>query len=313
MLTEQVSNCHVESVKKDLVMQFGDIDDGAIEFAGLVDGGAIEVGYYHGKTKPKNIVAISSQIGCPSKCRFCSLGDKKFVRNLEPREMQDQVVLMLQQAKQYGIDIDECPHKVSFSKSGEPLLNRNMVEGLERIEELGTSFKVSTLFPKGNLVLDNFHNVAEFASNYNKPVQMQISLISTSQDYREEMAGIRLASFEELRNVSEYWKEKNPDGRKINLSLILTQDTPVDADLASKFFSPELFRFRLRNYVPNQHGMENNLRPITRERYDETRKSFEDKGYEVGDWATPTPIEQRFGLSSNVTLRRYLNMVNGKI
>ncbi len=116
MLSKIVKD-HQSKIKKDLVMQFGDSHDGAIEFAGLLEEDkVIEVGYFYGDIKPKNIIVISSQVGCPAKCNFCELGNEKFGRNLTSQEIYDQVTLMLQQASQYGIDIDKIGHKVSLQK-----------------------------------------------------------------------------------------------------------------------------------------------------------------------------------------------------
>ncbi len=311
MLSELIKNHEPSTITADWVQQFGDEHDGVIEFPGLTyDGGVIEVGYFYGDAKPKNIIDISSQVGCPSRCSFCELGAEKFSRNLSPDEMYDQVVLMLKEAQRW-VDIDAIKHKVVFAKTGEPLLNRYIVDGIEKIAELGVSFKVSTIFPHG--MTRRFYEIAHFASGYSEPVQMQVSLISTSEAYRREAAGIKLASFPEIREAAEYWRDRKPEGhadwRKVNLSLILTDDVPVDVNDVCDTFPPELFRFRFRNYVETEHGTDQGLVTITRERFESIKSQFEDKGYEVGDWATPTPTEQRFGLASNVTRRRYLRMI----
>jgi len=313
MLSEKIKDYNVETVWKDLVLYFGDSEEGVIEFPGLVKGGGVEVGYYYGKGKEKNVVAISQQIGCVGKCKFCDLGDMDFVRDLTVKEMYDQTALMLQIASQYGIEIDNIKHKVSFSKSGEPLLNNNVVGALEEIGKLGVSFKVATVFPAGKKVADNFYKVADFASNYEEPVQMQISLISTSEEYRKEIAGIKLANFHDIRKAGEYWREKNPNRRKVNLSLIITENNPIDVKKAADYFPNDLFRIRLRPYVMNEHGVESKIAEPGRDCVGNIKSEFEAKGYEVRDWAIPTPIEQRFGLASNVTLKRYLRMINREI
>jgi hypothetical protein len=312
LITQFVRDYHIDSVKKDFVIEFGDISDGAIEFVGIVPGGFIEVGYFYGDTKTKNIVVASTQVGCPGKCSFCELGDQDFVRNLSSDEMFEQVVLMLQQAKSSGHDL-EAKHKINWAKSGDCLFNPEFVNTLERFVDFGYSHKVSTVFPSGQKVMDRFKAVADFASQYSAPLQVQISLISTSEQYRQKAAGIRLASFQEIRDAAQYWRTANPDGRKINLSLMLTKQNPINIQTAVDNFPPELFRFRFRNYVPTQNGLQNNLDTIAEQRFKEIYKEFQDRGYEVGTWATPTPVEQKFGLASNVTLRRYLQIIAGKI
>ncbi len=213
MLTDTIRNCKPTTVTKDAVMQFGDHHDGTIQIPGLVTNGVIEISYFYGDNKPKNIIVISSQVGCPAKCSFCELGNEKFTRNLTSLELYDQVLLMLQQADQYQIDIDAAKHKVTIANTGEPLFNRDLVHGLERIaEDLEPSFKISTIVPSGGT--KNFYDLALFASTYQQPVQVQISLISTSETYRSKAAGIKVASFNEIKQAADFWREKNPRGEK---------------------------------------------------------------------------------------------------
>jgi len=309
MIKNRLKNYEVKSIRKDLVFQFGDQHDGAIEFAGIVDRGIIDVGYFYGDSKPKNIIAVSTQVGCPSKCSFCELGHKPFIRNLTSLEIYEQVVMMLKQANEYGFGLEKLKHKVNYAKSGEPLLNPAFLEGLEKIAEFDFSYKVSTVFPKGNLSLQNFYKIADFASHYPYPVQMQVSLISTSENWRQKKAGIELISFDSLRKAAGYWRGKNPGGRKINLSLILTNDNPVNVNEVCRVFPPELFRFRFRNYVPTEHGDEQKLEVISEEKFQGLLLLFKEKGYEVNTLASPTPIEMRFNLAANVTLNRYEKMI----
>lgn len=312
-LAAKVSARKVQKISKDLVWQFGDSHDGTIEFVGIIQGGYIETGYFYGDDKSKNILVISSQIGCPSRCSFCNAGNQPFVRNLSAQEIYEQVVLILQQASQYGFDLDSIEHKVNYAKSGDPLFNPEFTRGIERIGEFNFSYKVSTVFPAGNQTMERFRQIADFAAAYTNNVQIQISLISTSERYRNKVADIRLASFADIKRAAEYWRDKNPNGRKINFSLILTEEDPVNVDEVYNIFPPELFRFRFRNYMPTEHGTSQGLETITRERFERIMDRFRKKGYEVGTWATPTPMEKRFRLASNVTLARYRKIISGQI
>ena len=128
---------------------FGNERDGVIEMAaGTHDGGIVEIGFYYGVTKPKPIIKISPQIGCPARCNFCELGGVAFKRNLTPVEMVEQVRIMRETAIQLGALTAEAPIKVNFAGSGEPLFNKGLVETLALLgDELHPSFKVSTVFP----------------------------------------------------------------------------------------------------------------------------------------------------------------------
>lgn len=70
---------------------------------------------------------LSSQVGCPVGCAFCSSGENGFVRNLTPGEIIEQFLLL---CRIFG----KMPDNVVVMGVGEPLLNAdNLIEALERI------------------------------------------------------------------------------------------------------------------------------------------------------------------------------------
>lgn len=297
------------SIRKDLALMFGDRRDGVIGMPGITaDGQIIEISYFFGEAKPKNIVNVSSQAGCPMSCAFCELGSEKFARNLTKEEIRDQASMMLDQAALYGFNVENTPHKVTVANTGEPLLNPALIDGLELIAELPVSFKVSTILPATKVAAATLNRLADFAAALPHPVQLQISLISTSERQRQEMGGARLAGFKGIREAAEMWRNRNPTGRKVNVSLILTSGMIGDVDHVFTDLPPELFRFRFREYVPTVHGGNRGLEVITPARLAAIKDRFRERGYEVGDWASPTPTEWRFGLAGNVIRRMYLDM-----
>lgn len=309
-LSEIIGNYSCRSISSDYITKFGDARDGVIEFVALTeDNHLAEVGYFYGDAKPKNIVDISTQVGCPSQCVFCAIGKRKFVRDLNPLEMYEQAVFMLQLARHFGVDIDAIPHKIDLAKTGEPLFNLHLITGIEKLAQFPVSFKLSTIFPDNSVARKNYEALAKFASNYKEPFQMQVSLISTSESFRQGCSKTKLLSFRDIVRAGELWHTLNPKGRKVNLSLILSQDNPCEVNDILGIFPPELFRFRFRPYVVTGNGKANNLNVLSQERLDKIKRQFEDEGYEVGDWAIPTATEQKFGLASNVTLERYLALI----
>lgn len=297
---------HSEHITSDYVAYFGDNSDGVIEFVGrpVASDGLFETGYYYGDAKPKPIVGISAMMGCPVQCNFCELGPGKFVRPLSAMEMYEQVQMALGFAKAVT-DVDR-QHKVNVAKSGEPLLNPQLVQGLGLIAELGFSMKVSTVFPRGPRARHTLEDLARFAAEYDEPVQLQVSLISTSDEYRRMASGKAAASITEVREGIEIWTELNPEGRKANLSLILTEDTPADPEELARALPPELVNVRLRDYIPTQSGANNELEELSEAHYRELAERFLDFGYSVSEIARPTSTEHRFRLVSNSTLSRYL-------
>jgi len=302
----------LNQISSDLVMYYGNIQDGIIESAVVtIDEKVVEVGAYFGDIKPKNIIGISSQAGCASSCGFCEYGSEPFVRDLTADEMLEQVILMQNIMQQFGVPDKRI--KVSVAKSGEPLFNDNLVEGLERIGETGISYKVSTVFPDSKKVRENLERVSQFGSEYKEPVQLQISVISTSEEYRKGITGIKVASLAEIEKYASKWKEMVPDGRDVNLSFIVSNETPCCVEDIEGILSPELFRLRFRNYVPTQNGNKANLAKVSEKRLEEIKDSFRQKGYFVTDSATPTQNEFKFGLAANVTRNRYLGMIRGEM
>ncbi|MCB9283257.1 MAG: 23S rRNA (adenine(2503)-C(2))-methyltransferase RlmN [Lewinellaceae bacterium] len=76
-------------------------------------------------------VCVSCQVGCSLTCSFCATGQMKRVRNLDPAEIYDQVVLVNQQS------LDNFGHPLTnivYMGMGEPLLTyANVLESIDRI------------------------------------------------------------------------------------------------------------------------------------------------------------------------------------
>lgn len=288
---------------------YGDPSDRVIEMiCRTADGGMIEVGFYAGDDKPKSIIKISSQIGCPAKCSFCELGEEAFLRNLTPEELAIQFRIMHEATGKLGLLREGKPLKVNVAGTGEPLLNDALVEGMRLIaSQQQVSFKVSTVFPGNMKARRNFERLADFASEYDCPVQLQVSLISTDETFRRSAAGIRLTEITEISKVAKLWRAGAPVRSQINMSLILTDDVPVDVNAVAEHLPPEYFRFRFRHYVPTQNGIRHQLLAVTPEKIATIHEDFRRRGYYVGVEATPTATEWEFGLASNVTRRRVLD------
>lgn len=300
------------TIRKGMTMVFGDGEDGVIGIPVITaDGSVVETSYFFGRTRPKNIVVVSSQAGCPMRCSFCELGTERFGRNLTEEEIAGQALMMLSEARLRGFDPDRQPHKITVANSGEPLLNPRLIGGLERLAGVPSSFKVSTVLPAAKTASDTLVRLAAFAAALDRPVQLQISLIATSEEARSRVSGGRVADFSGIRKAGETWRDRNPNGRKVNLSLIVTSDMPCEPADVVGVFPPDLFRFRFREYVQTRNGAGNGLAIVTAPRLVAIKKKFASHGYEVGDWASPSPTERAFGLAANVIRRTYLDLTGG--
>ena len=75
-------------------------------------------------TKNRITACVSSQVGCSLNCKFCATAKLKRMRNLNPDEIYDQVVLIHQQS----IENFQRPlTNIVFMGMGEPLMNYNNV------------------------------------------------------------------------------------------------------------------------------------------------------------------------------------------
>lgn len=74
---------------------------------------------------------VSSQVGCSLTCSFCATGKLERLRNLNPDEIYDQVVILNQQSvENYDIPLSN----IVYMGMGEPLLNySNVLKSVERI------------------------------------------------------------------------------------------------------------------------------------------------------------------------------------
>lgn len=81
---------------------------------------------------PTRITAcVSSQVGCSLGCVFCATARMKRIRNLNPDEIYDQVVVIQKQAQEI---LGRPLTNIVFMGMGEPLLNyRNTLEAIEKI------------------------------------------------------------------------------------------------------------------------------------------------------------------------------------
>ena len=75
-------------------------------------------------TKNRITACVSSQVGCSLNCKFCATIKLKRMRNLNPDEIYDQVVLIHQQSIEH---FQRPLTNIVFMGMGEPLMNYNNV------------------------------------------------------------------------------------------------------------------------------------------------------------------------------------------
>ncbi|RUM60064.1 MAG: radical SAM protein [Persephonella sp.] len=126
----------------------------------------VESVYYRGDT-----LCISTQLGCPIKCKFCASGSKGLIRNLSYEE----IILQYELAVLDGLNIKN----IAFAGIGEPLLNwENTKKAFNYFKDKGlkTSF-YTTGFP-----VKNFKELLNLNHN-----GLTLSLHAVDEEKRKEL------------------------------------------------------------------------------------------------------------------------------
>ncbi len=121
-----INNCSLEIKAEILKQKDGQAAKARLE---LTDGQIVETVLMR-HADGRRTVCLSSQVGCPLQCSFCSTGQLGFRRNLTAEEIVEQVLLWQRQLAVVGEKVDN----VVFMGMGEPLLNLAAV--LKAIETL---------------------------------------------------------------------------------------------------------------------------------------------------------------------------------
>ena len=126
----------IEFLKENFVINFIKVhrmqksSDGTIKNAiELYDGYIVECVLI--PTKDRITACVSSQVGCSLNCKFCATAKLKRMRNLNPDEIYDQVVLIRKQSEEY---FKRPLTNIVFMGMGEPLMNyNNVLKSIEKI------------------------------------------------------------------------------------------------------------------------------------------------------------------------------------
>jgi 23S rRNA (adenine2503-C2)-methyltransferase len=141
----------------------------------------------------KKTLCLSSQIGCPMKCKFCLSGKREFVRNLTLEELIEQLTTAIKHLKLKDIKSKENKNgknyladnitSIVFMGMGEPLLNlETVLKFCDHVNEFyGYSYSKILISTSGIIL-----KMDEVTNNINK-IQLALSLHSTKQEIRDKM------------------------------------------------------------------------------------------------------------------------------
>ncbi len=155
-------------------------------------------------TDTRTTACVSSQVGCSLDCKFCATAKLKRMRNLNPDEIYDQVVVIDKQSKLYH---NRPLSNIVFMGMGEPLMNyKNVLKSIDKItsdEGLGMSPKRITLSTSG--VPKMIKKMADDEVKFN----LAVSLHSAIDEVRTSIMPFnKTFPLDDLREALEYWYSK---------------------------------------------------------------------------------------------------------
>lgn len=239
--------------------------------------------------REKWVATISTQKGCPMKCKFCDVPKYGYHGNASVDDLKYQIETII---KNEDINYTER-FNVHFARMGEPTWNTNVLDFAYMLKPLVSRLGlvahtvhpvVSTMLPRGNKYLLNFLTEWCRIKNqvYHGEAGLQFSINSTDEKQRSEMfAGNSLSIFD-IGRIAEMLPL--PVGRKYTLNFPVTAQTILDAKELSRIFDKEMFIVKITPIHETTSAIENGFGVTGYDDYDVYRK-FEqpllDEGWDV--------------------------------
>lgn len=196
--------------------------------------------------RKKWVATISTQHGCPMKCRFCDCHKYGFQGNVNEYLLKLQIETILRNENVS----DTERFNVHFARMGEPTFNPSVLNfTANTLRECVRSYisaetihpVVSTMLPKNNMDLYPFLNEWCYIKNslYKGEAGLQFSINSTDDEQRNwqfNNMSLKLRSIAKLADMLP-----TPVGRKYTLNFAVTKDTILDANVLSALFDKDKF------------------------------------------------------------------------
>lgn len=194
----------------------------------------------------KWVATISTQKGCPMRCKFCDCPKYGFHGNVTLEELIFEIETILEYE-----DVGHTDRfNVHFARMGEPTFNWNVIDfASNELKPLVEKFikaktihpVVSTMLPKSNKRLEEFIlKWCEIKNNeYNGEAGLQFSINSTDDSQRNDQFNGMSLNLSEISSLAA--KLPMPKGRKYTLNFAVTKDTILKAKELSRLFDKEKF------------------------------------------------------------------------
>ncbi len=199
----------------------------------------------------RTTACVSSQVGCSLDCRFCATARLKRMRNLNPDEIYDQVVVIDRQSRLY---FSRPLSNIVFMGMGEPLMNyQNVMKAIERItaeDGLGMAPRRITVSTSG--VPKIIRKMADEKPRFNLAVSLHSAIDETRtriMPFNEKMP------LSELREAIAYWYEQTRS--RVTYEYVVWEgvnDQPRDIRALLDFCKAAPCKVNLIEYNPIEGG-----------------------------------------------------------
>ena len=203
-------------------------------------------------TSTRTTACVSSQVGCSLDCKFCATARLKRMRNLNPDEIYDQVVVIDNESRLY---FDRPLSNIVFMGMGEPLMNyNNVLKAIDKItspEGLGMSPRRITVSTSG--IPKMIRKMADDQVKF----KLAVSLHSAIDGVRTSIMPFnKTFPLTDLQAALQYWYQKTKS--RITYEYIVwsgINDTQKDVDALVDFcgFAPS--KVNLIEYNPIDEGI----------------------------------------------------------
>lgn len=225
----------------------------------------------------KWVATISTQKGCPMKCKFCDVPKYGYYGNFSIKELSYQIETIIKNEEVKQTE----RFNVHFARMGEPTWNKNVLDFSlilkDLVKKCGLKAKtvhpvISTMLPKANKNLKEYIlKWCEIKNEfYNGEAGLQFSINSTDDEQRNELFDGKSLS---LHEISELAKElPMPKGRKYTLNFPVTAQTILDAKKLSMLFDKSKFIVKITPIHETNSAIENGFEVSGYSDYDVYRK-----------------------------------------
>ncbi len=207
----------------------------------------------------KWVFIVSTLVGCPIGCLMCDAGGG-FKRKLSVDEILAQIDYLVRGRYPDG-RVPVKKFKIQFARIGEPALNMDVLDVLERLPDLydapGIMPSISTVAPKGtDTFFDRLLDIKNRLYSGGR-FQLQFSVHTTDVCLRDRV--IPVAKWD-LPQIGEYGERFYVSGdRKITLNFALGWGWEVDEKLLLRYFNPDKFLIKITPINPTLKAKENGI------------------------------------------------------